>query len=51
MKKIEKKISKLAKLWVKWNVHKITGDEFAYQFGKEFKKETQEEWQEYLRKK
>ncbi len=40
----EEKIRVLSELWVKWNIEEITGDEFAYEFSKAFRKETLDAW-------
>ena len=40
----EEKIRALSELWVKWNLGKISGNKFAYEFSKAFEKETMEAW-------
>ncbi|RKY29016.1 MAG: hypothetical protein DRP74_09320 [Candidatus Omnitrophota bacterium] len=37
----------IGELWCDWNMHKISGDEFAYQFGRIFEKELRPIWRKY----
>ena len=46
LKKNEKSIGEL---WCDWNMHKISGDEFAYEFGRMFQKELRSIWKKHSR--
>ena len=43
----EEKFRKMSELWCLWNAREITGDEFAYEFWKIFKKEVTIVWDEW----
>jgi len=43
-KEIEKTQKSIGELWCDWNMKKISGDEFAYQFGVAFQKELKPIW-------
>lgn len=38
------KIERLSRLWVKWNLKEISGDDFVMAFRKEFHYETHQAW-------
>lgn len=43
----EENFRKMSELWCLWNIREITGDEFAYEFWKLFKKEVTIVWDEW----
>lgn len=45
----ENKEKTIAELWCKWNARELTGDEFAYEFGRYFKKEINPIWINWLK--
>lgn len=45
---VDEKIKKLSKLWWKWNWKKgVSGDDFAYEFSKEFNNEIDEAFEDF----
>jgi len=48
---VDSKLQKIVKEWVQWNKNNITGNEFAYRFGKTFRKECMAEWNKKEEKK
>lgn len=43
---MEEKLLKTVRDWCKWNRNELSGDDFAHNFRKTFKKETAEIWDE-----
>ena len=41
-------LTHIARLWVKWNIEEITGDEFAHQIRLLLKTKTTKAWDEHL---
>lgn len=42
-------VDSIARLWVLWNIRKITSDQFAMQIEKILKPSVNKAWQEYLK--
>lgn len=49
--RMKSKLQRIVKEWIQWNKKNMTGNEFAYRFGRIFKKECMSEWNKKEEKK